>query len=78
MKDITSTGIILVFVKYQCQFLFNDNESRIVGFTVKMQIQRYINCKEWSKFERNSLGIINIIISNLLQWIMVLKVIYLI
>ena len=46
MKDITSTGIILVFVKYQCQFLFNYNESRIVGFTVKMQIQRYINCKE--------------------------------
>ena len=74
MKDITITGIILVFVKYQCQFLFNYNESRIVGFTVKMQIQRYINCKEWSIFERNSLGIINMCISNLLQWIMVLKV----
>ena len=39
MKDITSTGIILVFVKYQCQFLFHYNESRIVEFPVKIRIQ---------------------------------------
>ena len=43
MKDITSTGIILVIVKYLCQFLFNFNESKIVRFTLKIQIQRYIN-----------------------------------
>ena len=39
MKDIKSTGIILVFVEYLCQFLFKFNESEIVGFTLKMQIQ---------------------------------------
>ena len=43
IKDITSTGIILVFVEYFCQFLFNLNEKRIIGFTLKMQIQWYIN-----------------------------------
>ena len=36
MKDMTSKGIILVSVKYQCQFLLDCNKISTIGFVLKM------------------------------------------
>ena len=39
-------GWCLVFMEYQGQFLLNYNENKTVGFTLKMWIKWYKECKE--------------------------------